>query len=115
MEILGLIIFVAMMVSLFVGFGGMAKARKAWADARFFVARVVRERPTEVAVLTLLLLVCTVYGGTKPEPPDEPDEPDEPIPSSVRVLLIGRRADGSLAPYGAPIVIITNLLEEVSQ
>lgn len=115
MEILGLIIFVAMMVSLFVGFGGMAKAQEAWNKARFFVFRVAKERPAEAVILALLLIVCTVYGGTKPEPPDEPDEPDEPIPGGVRVLLVGRRADGSLAPYGAPIVIITNLLEEVSQ
>ena len=115
MEILGLIIFVAMMVGLFVGFGGMAKARKAWADARFFVARVAKERPMEFILGVIVLIAFTAYGGTKPEPPDEPDEPDEPIPGSVRVLLVGRRADGSLAPYGAPIVIITNLLEEVSQ
>lgn len=113
MEILGLIIFVAMMVSLFVGFGGMAKARKAWTDARFFVLRVAKERPMEFILGVIVLIVFTAYGGTKPPMP--PDEPDEPIPGSVRVLLIGRRADGSLAPYGAPIVIITNLLEEVSQ
>lgn len=115
MEILGLIIFVAMMVSLFVGFGGMAKAQEAWNKARFFVFRVAKERPMEFILGVIVLIVFTAYGGTKPEPPDEPDEPDEPIPGSVRVLFVGRRADGSLAPYGAPIVIITNILEEVSQ
>lgn len=115
MEILGLIIFVAMMVGLFVGFGGMAKARKAWADARFFVLRVAKERPIEFILGVIVLIAFTAYGGTKPPmPPDIPDEPEEPIPG-IRVLLVGRRADGSLAPYGAPIVIITNLLEEVSQ
>lgn len=116
-EAVGLIIFVAMVTALFIGFGGIAKARNAWSKARFFVLRVAKERPMEAVILALLLIVCTVYGGTKPPmPPDEPDEPIEPdAPTqAVKVLVIGRRADGSFAPLGE-VFVITNTLEEVEQ
>lgn len=115
-EALGLIIFVAMVLGLFVGFGGIAKAREAWSRARFFVARVAKEQPIETMAFVLLLIVFTAYGGTKPPmPPDEPDEPDVPLTTRVKVIFIGRRADGLFSPYGAPIYIITNTLEEVEQ
>lgn len=116
-EALGLIIFVAMALGLFIGFGGIAKAREAWSKALFFVKWVAKERPLETLVLAMLLIVCTAYGGTKPEPPDEPDEPDEPTPldTKVKIIFVGRRADGLLSPYGAPLFIITNTLEEVEE
>jgi hypothetical protein len=74
MESLGVILFAAMSVGLFLGFGGIMKARTAWNKMRFFVARAAKERPVEFTLGVMALLVCTAYGGTKPPQPDIPPE-----------------------------------------
>ena len=74
MESLGIILFIVMLFSFYLGFGGVSKTRDAWNKMRFFVARAAKERPVEFTLGVMALLVCTAYGGTKPPQPDIPPE-----------------------------------------
>lgn len=59
-----------------------------------------------------LILLCgalaylTAWAGTKPGPGPGPEPPEPPAPSGtnfIHRIPVGRRADGTIAPYGAPI------------
>lgn len=85
MEALGVILFILMAVGMFVGFGGVMKTITAWNKMRFFVARAAKERPVEMAIGVVLLIACTLYGGTKPDPPT-PDAPDQPETTWIHII-----------------------------
>lgn len=59
-----------------------------------------------------LILLCgalaylTAWAETKPGPGPGPEPPEPPAPSGTNLIHripVGRRADGTIMPYGAPI------------
>lgn len=55
-----------------------------------------------------VLAYCTAWAGTKPGPGPGPgpEPPEPPAPSGTNLIHripVGRRVDGTIAPYGAPI------------
>lgn len=59
-----------------------------------------------------LIMLCgalaylTAWAETKPGPGPGPEPPEPPAPSGTNLIHripVGRRADGTIAPYGAPI------------
>lgn len=85
MEASGFVMFIVMSIGLFAGFGGFSKIKKAWSRFPFFVARAAKERPIELSIGVLLLIACTLYGGTKPDPPT-PDAPDQPETTWIHII-----------------------------
>ena len=60
----------------------------------------------ELILLCAALAYLTAWAGTKPGPGPGPG-PEPPSPSGVTNLVhripVGRRADGTIMPYGAPL------------
>lgn len=87
----------------------LACAAMAWALRLAGVGlRWVGDRLPLLILATAGIAYCIAWGGEKPGPGPGPGPgPEPPTPSGVTNWIhripVGRRADGTIMPYGAPI------------
>lgn len=81
----------------------LACAAVAWELRRAGVGlRWVGDHLLRLILATAVIAFCIAWGGEKPGPGPEPPTPSG-VTNWIHRIPVGRRADGTIMPYGAPI------------